>query len=168
MNQKLFEILFYFANKTEYRKKTIIFLTKLTCNLFFILYILCFIYLIFNFKNYSYIEILKYIFIPLFTFLVARTIRINVKAKRPFENMKIKSLILHKGGNSFPSNHSASAMVLAITLGNFFPSLFFMLIILAILTGILRIMVGVHYPIDVLGGFLIGLCFGYIGFFILF
>ena len=82
--------------------------------------------------------------------------------------MEIKSLIYHKGGNSFPSNHSTSAMVLAMALGHIFPLFIFCFIILAIITGTLRIMAGVHYPIDVLAGLFIGFVFGYLGFFILF
>ncbi|MDE6181620.1 MAG: phosphatase PAP2 family protein [Eubacteriales bacterium] len=55
-----------------------------------------------------------------------------------------------------------------MALGYLFPLFIFYFVILAIITGILRIMVGVHYPIDVLMGLFIGFVFGYLGFFILF
>lgn len=168
MNEKIFNILFNFANKGEFRKKIIVFLTKFTCDLFFIMYLIGGIYLIINFNKYGYTELFRYIFVPFIAFLTARIIRNKIKAKRPFEKMEIKSLIYHKGGNSFPSNHSTSAMVLAMALGYLFPLFIFYFIILAIITGILRIMAGVHYPIDVLMGLFIGFVFGYLGFFILF
>ena len=168
MNEKLFFILFNFANKTETRKKFIIYFANFTYKLFFYGYIITFFYLIFNIKKYGYIVFLKYLIIPIIAFLIARILRITIKAKRPFEKMNIKNLISHKGGNSFPSNHSTSAMVLAISIGYIFNFLFIPLIIFAIITGILRIMCGLHYPIDVFFGFFIGYFFGYFGFFILF
>lgn len=168
MNEKIFNILFNFANKNEFTKKITRFLTKFTCDLFFIMYLIGGIYLLINFKKYGYTELFKYIFIPFIAFLTARIIRNTIKAKRPFEKMEIKSLIYHKGGNSFPSNHSTSAMVLAMALGHIFPLFIFGFIILAIITGVLRIMAGVHYPIDILAGLMIGFGFGYLGFFILF
>lgn len=168
MNEKLFFILFNFSNKTENRKKIIVLLTKFTCKLFFYAYVITFFYLIFNIQKYGYLIILKYLIIPMFAFFIARILRITIKAKRPFEKMNIKSLIYHKGGNSFPSNHSTSAMVLAISIGYIFNFLLVPLIILALITGILRIMCGVHYPIDVFFGFIIGYFLGYYGFFTLF
>ena len=82
--------------------------------------------------------------------------------------MNIVSLVKHKGGNSMPSNHSASAMVLAISLTYIIPQYAMVFIILAIITGVFRIIAGLHYPIDVLFGFFIGILIGVLGFFILF
>ena len=67
-----------------------------------------------------------------------------------------------------PSNHSASAMVLALALIYILPQYFIFFIILAIITGIFRVIAGLHYPIDVLFGFLLGFLIGGLGFFILF
>ncbi len=168
MNEKLFFLLFNFANKTQTRKKYIILLSKITYKLFFYLYIITFFYLIFNAKKYGQITFFKYLIIPIIAFFVARILRITIKARRPFEKFNIESLLPHKRGNSFPSNHSTSAMVLAISIGYIFKFLLIPLIILAIIAGILRIMCGLHYPIDVFFGFFIGCFFGYCGFFILF
>lgn len=161
MNQKIFNILFSFGNK---HKKTTIFTTIFSCYLFFAMYTTGFIYILFNYTKYN---IFKYIFVPLVTIIIAKIIRKILKAKRPFEKMNIKSLVYHKGGGSMPSNHSASAMVLALALSYITPHLFFVYFCLALITGISRIMAGLHYPIDVFFGFLLGFCVGILGFFII-
>lgn len=167
MNQKIFNILFNFANKNKFTKRTVVLLTKFTCDLFFIMYLIGILYLLINFNKYGFFVLFQYLFIPFISFFTARLLRKNINAKRPFEKTNIKSLVYHKGGNSFPSNHSTSAMVLAIALGYIFPFFMFLFVFLAIITGILRIMAGLHYPIDVIAGLLIGFLFGYLGFFIL-
>ena len=61
------------------------------------------------------------------------------------------------GDYGFPSNHAANAMagaiVLAIYASRRFRPLFFGA---AVLVGLSRIYIGVHYPLDVLGGYAVG------------
>ena len=165
LNQKIFDILFSFGNR--YKKMTV-FTTIYSCYLFFTMYLIGYIYIFLKFERYGYKGLLKYILIPLITIIIAKILRKNINSKRPFEKMDITSLVSHKGGNSMPSNHSASAMVLAMALTYIMPKYFLFFIILGLITGISRVMAGVHYPIDVLFGFLLGLIIGALGFFILF
>ncbi len=165
LNEKLFDILFSFGNR---HKKLTVFTTIYSCYLFFIMYLMGFIHILLNFHIYTYKDLLKYLIIPLITIIIAKILRKKINSKRPFERLNIKSLVKHKGGNSMPSNHSASAMVLALALGYVFPSYLMLFIILAIITGVSRITAGLHYPIDVLFGFMIGITTGVLGFFILF
>ena len=165
LNQKLFNILFNFGNK---HKKITILITKGSCYLFFILYFLGYNYILLNFHKYNYNDILKYTFVPLLTIIIAKIIRKKINSKRPFEKMDIISLIKHKGGGAMPSNHATSSMVLAISFMYILPKYSILYIILAILTGISRIMAGLHYPIDILTGFLLGIATGLLGFYILF
>jgi undecaprenyl-diphosphatase len=58
---------------------------------------------------------------------------------------------------SFPSNHAVNATVLATLVTLYMPRLWFPAIALAILVGYSRVYVGVHYPLDVLLGGLLGL-----------
>ncbi len=78
--------------------------------------------------------------------------------KRPFAaHADIDPLIAHRNNASFPSNHSMNAMAVAITLlrcGN--PAGLFFLPF-AILIGASRVLCGVHYVTDVVGGFLFGM-----------
>lgn len=165
LNQKIFDILFNFGNK---HKKITVFITIYSCYLFFIMYLIGYIHIFLNFYKYNYKGVLKYVFIPLITIIIAKIIRKKINSKRPFEKMNITSLVKHKGGGSLPSNHSTSAMVLAISLTYIAPKYFIIYIILALITGVSRIMSGLHYPIDVLSGFILGFTTGFLGFYILF
>lgn len=57
---------------------------------------------------------------------------------------------------SFPSGHTITVFALAWTLGLFLPKLRPYLFALACLVGVSRIMVGAHYPSDVMAGALVG------------
>lgn len=57
---------------------------------------------------------------------------------------------------SFPSGHSTTAMATAIVVGFLAPRFFRLFLIIALLTGLSRVVVGDHYPTDVLAGFAIG------------
>jgi membrane-associated phospholipid phosphatase len=59
-------------------------------------------------------------------------------------------------GFSFPSNHAANNMAIAVVLGFMVPRWRPWFLMWALLIGLSRIYVGVHYPMDVLGGFLVG------------
>lgn len=60
---------------------------------------------------------------------------------------------------SFPSGHSTTAMATAIVIGFLAPRFFRLFLIIAVVTGISRVVVGDHYPTDVLAGFAVG-CIG--------
>jgi len=57
---------------------------------------------------------------------------------------------------SFPSGHSTTAMAVALVAGFIAPRYFSLLFIIAVMTGISRVVVGDHYPSDVLAGFALG------------
>ena len=58
---------------------------------------------------------------------------------------------------SFPSTHAAGAVAGAFALGRVFPELRVALWVMAALVAFARVYVGVHYPLDVFGGAVIGL-----------
>jgi undecaprenyl-diphosphatase len=58
---------------------------------------------------------------------------------------------------SFPSNHAVNASVLATLTSLYMPRLWLPAMALAILVGYSRVYVGVHYPLDVLAGSLLGI-----------
>jgi undecaprenyl-diphosphatase len=58
---------------------------------------------------------------------------------------------------SFPSNHAVNASVLATLTSLYMPGLWLPATALAILVGYSRIYVGVHYPLDVLAGSVLGI-----------
>lgn len=57
---------------------------------------------------------------------------------------------------SLPSGHTAAAFVMATTLAWVFPSLAWLGFGWAMLIGLSRILLGVHYPLDIVAGALLG------------
>lgn len=68
----------------------------------------------------------------------------------------VNSLVLYTSYDSFPSLHSAFAFAVATFVYHYSKSTGTILFLLAILVGISRIFVGVHYPLDVIVGACIG------------
>ena len=62
---------------------------------------------------------------------------------------------------SFPSGHSTTAMASALVVGFLAPRFFRLVLIVAVMTGISRIVIGMHYPTDVVAGFAVGLIGAY-------
>ncbi|WP_339240148.1 undecaprenyl-diphosphatase [Paenibacillus sp. FSL R5-0517] len=75
---------------------------------------------------------------------------------RPFVEGNVHQLVAHVPDPSFPSKHAS--FVFALAAASFFIGrrLGLWMLLLAVLTGVSRIYVGVHYPGDILGGFLLG------------
>jgi undecaprenyl-diphosphatase len=81
-----------------------------------------------------------------------------VARARPFEASVATRVIDRRPLTySFPSGHAASSVAAAITLSQLWPAGRVVLWSLATLVAMSRIYVGVHYPLDVLGGALLGL-----------
>jgi len=59
---------------------------------------------------------------------------------------------------SFPSGHSLHAAAFALLLSAFYPALAPLLWFYALLVAVARVILGLHYPSDVVGGGLIGAC----------
>lgn len=67
------------------------------------------------------------------------------------------NLLVKKGGKfSFPSNHSANTMVFAVITGYFWPRTRVFLYPLSVIIGFTRVYVGVHFPFDVIAGWILG------------
>jgi len=84
---------------------------------------------------------------------------------RPFVSHLVNLLISKPASDkSFPSDHTALAFALAFSIyfslrqaqGKLNKKLGIFLLVLALIVGLGRIYVGVHYPLDILGGILVG------------
>ena len=59
--------------------------------------------------------------------------------------------------HSFPSAHTAVAFAIAVTVWLHDRSVGYVFILLAVLVGVGRILANVHYPIDIIGGAVVGI-----------
>lgn len=76
---------------------------------------------------------------------------------RPFVVEHFTPLITHAANNGFPSDHSLISFAFASIIFLFNKKLGIILFALSFLVGISRVYVGIHYPIDVLGSFIISI-----------
>lgn len=98
-----------------------------------------------------------FILIPAISFLLVSIVRKRLNVPRPYETWDITPLILKTTkGQSMPSRHvfSATIISMAILRLNLILGIFFLMLSLVI--ALCRVLGGVHYPRDVIVGFLIG------------
>lgn len=87
----------------------------------------------------------------------ARLIKPEVGRLRPCHELENVRLLVSCGGkHGFPSSHAANTFAAAITLAFFYRRYAAIFVGLSVLVGYSRIVVGVHYPGDVLAGFALG------------
>ncbi|NOU92387.1 phosphatase PAP2 family protein [Paenibacillus sp. LMG 31456] len=75
---------------------------------------------------------------------------------RPFVAHQVIQLVNHETSASFPSNHAAAAFAVAVSIWLWRRKGGTVWIVLAALIGFSRIWSGIHYPIDIVGGAIIG------------
>ena len=88
--------------------------------------------------------------------IVIKIIHVFIFKDRPFVGEEIIPLVTPQADASFPSRHTAIMAAIAFSY-TFFKSRWYVLFLfLAAWGGFSRVYVGVHYPLDILGGFIVG------------
>lgn len=88
--------------------------------------------------------------------LFVRVIEYFYKKQRPFETLDIEPLV-SATGFAFPSSHASFFFTLAFILFLFNRTWGIWFIVFAGLNGIARIFVGIHWPVDIIGGVLVAM-----------
>ena len=88
--------------------------------------------------------------------IIVQTIKRIVNRPRPYKSLSIANVTQPPTcAYSFPSGHTACAFTIALSYASGMPSLFFPLMFIAFIVGMSRIILGYHYPTDVLIGMLL-------------
>ena len=106
-----------------------------------------------------------YLFIPASGFVILSFLRKKINAPRPYEEWDIKPLLDRDSpGQSMPSRHVFSATIISMACLHASLSVGVILLVFSALLGLVRVLGGVHYPKDVVVGYICGLAWGVIFF----
>ena len=106
-------------------------------------------------------QVLIYVFVPASGFVILSLLRKKINAPRPYEEWDIKPLLDRDGpGQSMPSRHVFSATIISMACLHASLSVGVILLVLSALLGLVRVLGGVHYPKDVVVGYICGLVWG--------
>ena len=164
MNNQIFFSLYSLAHHSTFFDKVIIFITD---PLIYIMIVLIAIYFLIDLSDLKRKIDLKFIqekiknFAPVFVtgvlaWVVGDLLKFIFKIDRPFVIFTQVQNLVPESGFSFPSLHSILITALAFAVYFKNKNLGYFCFVIALLIGLSRIIVGVHYPLDVLGGFILG------------
>ena len=106
-----------------------------------------------------------YLFIPASGFVILSFLRKKINAPRPYEEWDIKPLLDRDSpGQSMPSRHVFSATIISMACLHASLTMGMICLILSAFLGLVRVLGGVHYPKDVVVGYICGLVWGVIFF----
>ena len=106
-------------------------------------------------------QLMRFVAIPGVGFVALSLFRSWVNRPRPYETWDIQPLIVKDTrGHSLPSRHVFSASMVSMCYLAFAGPVALWLLGLTILLAFCRVLAGVHYPLDVCLGLVLGLAFG--------
>jgi len=110
-------------------------------------------------------QIWMYFFVPASGFVILSLLRKKINAPRPYEEWDIKPLLdRDSSGQSMPSRHVFSATIISMACLHASLTMGMICLILSAILGLVRVLGGVHFPKDVVVGYICGLVWGVIFF----
>ena len=104
-----------------------------------------------------------YLFIPASGFVILSFLRKKINALRPYEVWEIVPLLDRDSpGQSMPSRHVFSATIISMACLHASLTMGMICLTLSAFLGLVRVLGGVHYPKDVVVGYICGLVWGVI------
>ena len=169
MNNQIFFIFYNLAHQSLFLDKIIIFLAK---TFPYIVILLAGIFLLFHHEVLSsekpikafmqkWKEITLVFFSGIFAWCIASVLKILVHTPRPFSFFPNVVGLLNQTDFSFPSGHATFFMALAVAIFFYHKKAGYYFIFFALIIGLARIAAGVHFPVDILGGFILGALIAY-------
>jgi len=101
-------------------------------------------------------EILNAFFVGILAWFFTYILKFFFHASRPFDIFPQVHPLFPETGYSFPSGHATFFGALALALFFTHKKAGYVFMFFALIIGIARIVAGVHFPVDILGGFILG------------
>jgi len=148
MDNQIFFYLFSLSDVSLISQVSI-FLHNFTYPFLFLILISC---LFLKRKTFSLIFLFSSGFLA---WILTRLLKYIFLEPRPFVSLDVIPLVT-ENGFSFPSEHASVFAALAVSMLFINKKLGYVLVVLALMMGLSRVILGVHYPIDILFGFIVG------------
>lgn len=164
MNLAIFYFLHSFAFQSSFLDSVIWFLAVP------LIYIMCVVGAVFIFVHYRFFEIkntfiilrdkwkeiFSIILSPAIAWGLASLLKILIHTDRPMIALSNINTLFAESGYAFPSGHATAISALAFAIYFKNKRLGYVFMASAVLIGIARVAGGVHFPIDIIGGYVIG------------
>ena len=106
-------------------------------------------------------QVLMYVFVPATGFVILSFLRKKINSPRPYEVWEIVPLLdRDSSGQSMPSRHVFSATIISMACLHASLTMGMICLTLSAFLGLVRVLGGVHYPKDVVVGYICGLVWG--------
>ena len=110
-------------------------------------------------------QVKVYVLIPASGFVILSLFRNKINHPRPYETWDIRPLLeKDSSGQSMPSRHVFSATIISMAYFHAWTLIGMILLICSGVLALVRVLGGVHYPKDVLVGYVCGLLWGFLFF----
>lgn len=150
---------------TKHGEKILLFLNKFLTDMVYIAFFYLLLQLIIV---HRYEELIRILLVTGISFILVSVIRHLIDAERPYAKYNFTPLVQKdKTGDSMPSRHVFSAFVIGMALWYINAFLGGVILVLGIAMAVVRVLVGVHFPKDVVVGAFMGIISGVIGFYVI-
>lgn len=150
MNNAIFFFFYNLAHQSKIFDGLIIFLAV------YFIYIVAVLALLFLLRCFNWKEFILVGISGSVAWFLAKVFKIFFHTPRPFDVFpQVQSLFIETG-YAFPSGHTMVASAIAFALFFIHKKVGYVFMILALVIGLARVVAGVHFPIDILGGFILG------------
>lgn len=157
MNNQIFFFFYNFSHQSQIFDSVAVFTAE---TLPYIVVILAILFLLFYRKSWK--EFFVVFVSSGSAYLISKILKILIHTNRPFVKFSYVQSLFFENGFAFPSGHATFFMALAISIFLLHKKMGYMFIFFALLISFARIIVGVHFPIDILGGFILGAGISYL------
>ena len=146
-----------FSGKNEFLDSIFLFITKDLIYILIFLFLLYFAKQIWRDKKIELIEFWIFFSSSIFAWILTKLIKISFPTERPFLALSgVVKLTNESVMSSFPSGHSTLAFALAVSVWIYNKKIGSCFLILAFMIAISRVLAGVHYPLDIFVGAILG------------